>query len=148
VYSHPYSHRFYQPYYAFRPRFSIGFGLWAGYPVAYPYYYYPSYAYPAPYPVPYPVPYPAAPNTYAPGSIAPSATSGLSFEITPYDASIYVDGEYVGTVEQFTPKDQPLAMTPGRHRIEIRASGFQTITFDVDLIAGQVIPYRGDMQPL
>ena len=40
-----------------------------------------------------------------------------------------------------------MALTPGRHHIEIRAAGYQTLTIDSDVLAGQVIPYQGQMQP-
>ena len=78
--------------------------------------------------------------------MAPAATGGLSLEIDPPDAGLFVDGQYIGEVGQFTPNDQPLALTPGRHHIEIRAAGFMSQAFDVDVIAGQVIPYQGRMQ--
>ena len=165
--------RFYRPYYVFRPRVSLGFGFWAGFPISYPYYYgyydsyygpYPYgyvYAYP-PYAYPYPYPYPAAsyppysPNPYPPsasGSVnvqpfqTQANTGGVSFEITPANAQVFVDGSYVGTADQFTPSTQPLGLTPGRHRIEVRAPGYRTMAFDADIIAGQVIPYQGTMQP-
>ena len=73
-------------------------------------------------------------------------SGGLSFEITPTDAEVVVDGRVVGTVSQFTPTSQPLGLAAGRHRIELRANGYQTISFDTDIIAGQVIPYQGTMQ--
>jgi hypothetical protein len=75
-----------------------------------------------------------------------ASTGGLSFEITPGTAEVFLDGSYVGTVGQFTPTTQPLGVTPGRHRIEIRAQGYRTLDFDVDIVAGQVIPYRGVME--
>jgi hypothetical protein len=167
---------FYRPYYAFRPRFSIGFGFFAGYPVAFPYYAYAyPYPYPYPYSYPYPYasapyayppygysgypptsyPYPANDPNYPPQAPAPGSVGvapgqqqfgGVSFEITPADAQIYVDDDYIGIVSDFTPTKQPLTLTPGRHHIEIRASGYQTMTFDADIIAGQVIPYRGTLQ--
>jgi hypothetical protein len=165
--------RFYRPYYAFRPRLSLGFGLWAGFPIAYPYsygyydpYYYP-YSYSNPYPAyPYPAyPYPASPypstgypanpsSTYppAPGSIgvqpgqSQNNMGGVSFEITPSTAEVFIDGSYVGTVGEFTPTTQPLGLTPGRHQMEIRAPGYRTMNFDVDIVAGQVIPYQGTME--
>jgi PEGA domain-containing protein len=166
--------RFYRPYYTFRPRVSLGFGLWVGVPIAYPYYYgyynpyYPAYAYPAPYPA-YGYPYPAAgypsyppsaypPSAYpqsgypaAPGSVGVQGpnqanTGGVSFEITPSNAEVYVDGQYVGQTSQFTATSQPLGLSPGRHHIEIRASGYRTVDFDVDIIAGQVIPYQGVLE--
>jgi len=159
---------YYRPYYAFRPHFSLGFGLWSGYPVgwAYPFYippypYYPNYPY-------YPYPYPYEP--VGPGySVAPpedetpdttpneavgtagvepdqSNLGGMSFEITPSDAQVFVDGNYVGTVGEFTPTTQPLGVPSGRHHVEIRDDGYQTMSFDVDIVAGQVIPYQGQME--
>jgi hypothetical protein len=70
----------------------------------------------------------------------------VSFEITPSTAEVFADGSYVGTVGQFTPTSQPLGLSAGRHRIEIRAPGYRTMDFDVDIVAGQVIPYRGAME--
>jgi hypothetical protein len=143
----------YRPYYTFRPRISIGFGLWVGYPVTYPYYVRP-YPYPSPYPYPYtysaPYPYPLGtpPYPYPPPatSVAPETLGGLSFEIRPPDADVYIDGQYFGTVSQFSPTEAPLWLAPGRHRVEIQAPGYQVIAFDVDIVPGQVIPYQGDLQ--
>ena len=41
---------------------------------------------------------------------------------------------------------QPLVLVAGRHRVELRAPGYQTTAFEVDIIAGQVIPYLGTLQ--
>jgi hypothetical protein len=159
---HGYPTYLYRPY-IFRPHFSIGFGFFAGYAVPYSYSYplYYPYAYPVPYPVPYPSPsypadpgyaadpnYSADPNYQGSVSVAPGPTNsgGVSFEVNPPTAQVFVDGNYVGTVETFDGSKQPLTMAVGRHRIELRAQGFETVTFDVDVIAGQVIPYRGDMR--
>ena len=164
--------RFYRPYYTFRPRLSLGFGLWVGYPI--PYYdpfYYPDYYYygdaypPADYPYPpstayppsaYPAPsypqsaYPPDPQS-EPGSINvqppnQASTGGLSFEITPGDAEVFVDGNRVGTVDQFTPTSQPLGLPAGRHQVNVRAPGYRSVTFDVNIVAGQVIPYQGSLE--
>jgi len=132
---------FYRPYYTFRPRWNVGFGLWVGYPIAYP-----AYAYSYPYPPEAPYPYPnAGPVTVAPGSAA--AAGGLSFEIEPSSAEVYVDGQYVGLSGDFAPTMQPLSLAPGRHHVEIRLAGYQPMSFDTDVMAGQVIPYQGTMQP-
>jgi len=124
---------FYFPrsYFVFRPRVSIGFGFWLGYPVAYPYAYLGSYA----------------PPVY--GRVMPgvSVYGGLSFEISPYDAAVFVDGEYAGTVGQYPPNAPPLTLTPGPHRIEIQAQGFRPMMWDVTIVPGQVIPWQGAMQP-
>jgi hypothetical protein len=71
----------------------------------------------------------------------------LSLEITPDTAGVYVDGAYAGTVADFSPTSNPLTLSPGRHHIEIREPNFQTMAFDTDVTAGQVIPYQGTMQP-
>ena len=57
-----------------------------------------------------------------------------------------VDGTEVGSVANYTDAT-PLTLTLGRHHIELRAAGYQTMAFDAEIVAGQVIPYRGDMQP-
>jgi hypothetical protein len=171
-YSRPPVH-FYHPYYSFRPRFSIGFGLWVGYPVPYAYSYYDPfyYGYNYPYPTtvypsnPYPAsPYPAYPPTTSypqsaqtypqtvpdPNSIGvqqgQANLGGLSFDLTPSDAQVLVDGNFVGTVDQFSPSSQPLGLSAGRHRVEVEAQGYRTLSFDVDIIAGQVLPYQGAME--
>lgn len=144
-YYQPYYRPFSRPYYTFRPRWSIGFGLWSGYPVAYPYNYgsaYP-YNYSSVYPYNYPVGVPGAVNV-APGV---AAAGGLSFSIEPSTAEIYADGEYVGQSIDFSATSQPLTLAPGRHRIEVRAPGFESIVFDADVSAGQVLPYQGTLQP-
>ena len=143
---------FVRPYYRFQPRVSIGFGLWAGYPFAYPHAFYnPAYSYPYPYyPDTYVSPYFGS-STYSDTSGYVDAQpdqanmGGVSFEITPDTAQVLVDGTLVGTVADFTPSTQPLGLTAGRHHVEVSAPGYQTLSFDVDIIAGQVIPYQGSL---
>jgi hypothetical protein len=163
---------FYSPYYMFRPRLNLGLGFWVGYPVAYPYYaaypyaydpYYNPYAYAAPYPgygyaypgyaapTPYSVPYSGESGAAAPGSVAVQpgpATGGLSFEISPASAEVFVDGNDMGVASTFSPTSEPLTLAPGRHHVELHANLYQAIIFDVDVVAGQVIPYQGTMQAL
>ena len=121
----------------------------------------PSYGYPAqPYPANPPgTIYPESGSSYS-AQPAPSvgvqpryesgdqqtAPGGVSFQITPDTAAVFVDGTYVGTAGTFGPRSQPLGLIPGRHHIEIRADGYQTMTFDADVTSGQVIPYQGTLQ--
>jgi hypothetical protein len=88
-------------------------------------------------------PQPGTSLTAEPG--APSG--GVSFEITPSTAEVLIDGKFAGHVSDLGPTRQPLGLTPGRHHIEIRAAGYQTMVVDADVVAGQVIPYQGQMQP-
>ncbi|MEZ5287314.1 MAG: hypothetical protein R2712_21425 [Vicinamibacterales bacterium] len=153
--------RYVSPYYAFRPRLSIGLGLWSGFAVPFPAYGYVSpygygyppaygYGYPGAYPSPYAAPYPSTSYpAQAPGSVAvtPAGYGGVSFQITPADAEVWVDGGYAGRASEFGPYDEPLTLEPGLHRIELRAPGFQLQTFDVTISAGHVIPYQGSLPP-
>lgn len=143
------------------------------YPVPYPVPYpaYPSYPYsaPAPYPYgtypqqPYPQQQPYPPSSYSNPypdqyqqdpqysdrsiNVTPGVTGGLSFNIQPSTAEVIVDGENYGQVGNFAPNaQQPLALAPGRHRVEIRQSGYRNLAFDVDIVAGQVLPYQGTLQ--
>ena len=129
------THSYYRPY-VFRPRVSIGFGVYVGYPVA--------YAYSYPYPVPvygYGAPREVVINPGAP------AYGGVALDITPPDADVWVDGQYAGKVQDFDGTTQPLTLTPGTHRIEVSAPGYEPMTVDVGIQAGQVVPYRGDLRP-
>jgi len=146
---------FLHPYYAFRPHVHVGLGIWAGYPFLYSYpYYYPYYSYTYVYPPLVDEPYGSThePDTaYTPPSstealAAQTNTGGLSFDVTPSTAELIVDGNVLGTVGQFTPATQPLGLRAGRHHIELRAAGYQALSFEVDIVAGQVIPYQGSLE--
>ena len=94
------------------------------------------------YPVYVPVPYGYPAYSVPPGV----AYGGISFGgLTPYDASVFVDGTYVGVASSFDGRRQPLTLAAGRHRIELQAPGYAPIAFDVDVVPGQVIPYQGGM---
>ena len=157
-YPFAYANPFYYPYYpaypyGYYPYGGVTGGVTVG-PNGYPPYgaAYPSAGYPPASNAPSASNYPAEqPQQQGePGSISVQSgqanSGGLSFEITPNTAQLFVDGALVGTVGQFTPTSQPLGLVAGRHKIEVRASGYQTMTFDVDIIAGQVIPYQGSME--
>ena len=140
---------FYRPYYVFRPRFSIGLGIWAGYPITYydPFYYPYDYSYSSPYYSTGPGPIPPQGSVGVQPYPSNSNMGGVSFEINPSTAEIWVDGNYYGTCDQFTPSYQPLGLPAGRHHIELREPGFQVSSFDVDVVPGQVIPFQGQLEP-
>ncbi len=73
---------------------------------------------------------------------------GLRLKVTPETAQVYVDGYFAGTVDQFNSWYQKLDLQPGPHKIELRANGFQTAIFDVEIRAGETITYKGDLAPL
>jgi hypothetical protein len=117
----------YRSYYSFRPRFTFSFGLRLGYPVDFPSWYDPYV--------------PGVYRYYRPGY----AYGGVSFDIQPLDAAIYVDGEYMGTVADFAPWEAPMTLVAGRHHVELTAPGYEPIAFDLTVVPHQVIPYEGTL---
>ena len=95
-----------------------------------------------------PSPYPTGTTGSASVQQAPreQQSGGVSFEITPANAELFVDGARIGAVGQFTPQSQPLGLSVGRHRLEIRAPGYRPLNIDADIVSGQVIPYQATMQ--
>jgi hypothetical protein len=133
---------FSQPYYSFRARLNFGFGLWLGYTVPYPWSWYGNRYRPRIYGNGFY--YPGNSYYAEPGMLT---FGGLSFDIQPADADLYVDGEYVGPVGTFTPYGEPLTLAPGVHAIAIVRDGYRTMEWDVTVEAGQVLPFRGAMEP-
>jgi hypothetical protein len=129
------THTYYRPY-VFRPRFTVGFGIYAGYPVPY------TYSYASPIFV-YGYRAPSAAVMVGPGS---PYYGGIAFEMTPYDADIWVDGTYAGRVEDFDGTTQPLTLSAGMHDIEVQAIGYEPMRINVEIQPGQIIPYRGDLR--
>ncbi len=127
---------YYRPY-VFRPRYSVGFGIFSGYPVPYMY----SYPYPI---VVYGYRAPRERVFITPGS---PYYGGIALEMTPYDADVFVDGEYAGRVEDFDGTTQPLTLSAGQHEIEVQAQGYEPMRVNVEVRPGQVIPFRGDLRP-
>ena len=80
---------------------------------------------------------------YAPAAVA----GGLRIEVTPKDAQVYADGSYAGTVDDFDGHFQHLNLTPGGHRIEIRAQGFAPLTFNTFIQPDHTTDYKGHLTP-
>jgi hypothetical protein len=64
------------------------------------------------------------------GSAAPGL---LNLRVTPGDASVYVDGRFVGSASQ----TGELPLRPGRHRIEIVRPGYRTAERDLAMESGR-----------
>ena len=112
----------------------------------YPYQYYPYLEYPW---------YPDGDWSQTYGLSIPTYTSssesekgGISFAVVPADALVYVDDHYVGLASSFGSDSQPLSLAAGSHRIELLATGFEAVSFEVNVVAGQVIPYRVSLKPM
>jgi hypothetical protein len=136
---------YYRPYY-YAPFFGISahygpfaFGYGFGYPYApYAHYGYPGYGYPG-----YGYPgygYPAYGYPYRP-------YGGVRIDIPQRDGEVYVDGNFAGIVDNYDGNFQQLNLEPGTHTVEVRAPGFSTVNFDVNVEPGRTITYRTALRP-
>jgi len=73
---------------------------------------------------------------------------GLKLKVEPTFAEVYVDGYYMGIVDDFDGTFQRMELEVGPHRIEIRAPGHETLGFDVRIEFGDTVTFRGVLQPL
>ncbi len=141
------------PYYYGYPgfSFSLGFGYPYGYAYPYAYGYYPWYGSPAYGSPAYGSPaYRLSPAYASPGSVAVApgrGYGGVRIVVEQRDAQVFVDGYYVGVVDDFDEGSQQANLEPGPHRIEIRYDGFEPVTFDVNIQPGQTVTYRMRLRP-
>jgi hypothetical protein len=70
----------------------------------------------------------------------------LALETIPDSAEVFVDGYYVGLAEEFGFQGRPLSLTAGPHRVELRAAGYETSSFNVMIDPDNILRYRGDMR--
>ena len=75
-----------------------------------------------------------------------AARGSLKLKVEPKTAEVYIDGYYMGVVDDFDGTFQKMDLEAGPHRVEIRAIGYQTITFDVRIDPNDTVTYRGELQ--
>src|SRR4029453_14688544 len=63
--------------------------------------------------------------------------------VKPREARVLVDGTFAGTVDDFDGKFQKLRLDAGAHKIELQADGFEPLKFDVLIVEGQTVTYKG-----
>ena len=72
-------------------------------------------------------------------------TGAVRLKVKPEDASVYVDGYYVGLVDDFDGAFQRLHLEPGQHHMEVRLPDYDDLSFDVLIQPGQTTTYHGTM---
>jgi hypothetical protein len=89
----------------------------------------------------YPYPALAAPSPFRPDG-------ALHLKVKPRDGQVFVDGYYAGVVDDFDGLFQRLRLSDGPHRIEVRAPGYETLTFNVDIQFDATTTYEGQLERL
>jgi hypothetical protein len=145
-YAHPYyGYRYGYPYYGYPyygSSFAFGIGFGFGWGWGYPYYgygypfYYGAYGYP--YAGPYPYPY----GYYY------DNRGAARLEVRPREAQVFVDGYFVGEVDDFDGWAQRLYIAPGEHQLAIYLKGHRTYRQNVLFRPGSTLRLEHVMQPL
>ena len=86
--------------------------------------------------------YPTSPQS----SYTSNDEGSLKLKIKPRDAEVYVDGYFVGVVDDFDGIFQRLHVESGSHRIEVRARGFEPLAFDVRITPDHTTTYTGELK--
>jgi hypothetical protein len=121
---------YYRPYY-YRPYYwGYGYGGWYS-----PFY----YGFYGQYPYPYPYYY---------GPWAYDNTGSARLQVTPRNTQVYVDGYFVGIVDDFDGNLQRLNVEAGEHELQLYLDGHQTFTQKVLLVRGRTLKIAHTMQPL
>ena len=123
---------YYRPYY-YAPAFAFGgyagwYGGWYGYPYGYPYSY-------AQFPYPY-------------GRYTRDYSSSARLQVEPRHAEVFIDGYFVGTVDDFDGWLQRLHVEPGEHELQIFLRGHRSYRQSVLFRPGATLKIEHVMQPL
>jgi hypothetical protein len=82
---------------------------------------------------------------YVPSSYARNESGSIRLKVKPSNASVYVDGYYVGVVDDFDGTFQRLHLEPGPHRLEIRSADYEPLSLDVWITEDLTITYQKDL---
>lgn len=95
-----------------------------------------------------PVAAPPPPPEPAPKPIEqPPAVGRLVLEVKPDTAQVFAGGYYVGTAEDFSFTRGGGLLEAGVHRIDVSAPGYEPLSVDLRITAGQSVTYRGALKP-
>ena len=83
-------------------------------------------------------------GTYSRGQY--DQVGSLRLKVKPEHGQVYVDGYYVGEVDSFDGVFQKMPIEGGAHRIEIRAEGYEPAQFEVMVIPGETVTYKGELK--
>ena len=74
--------------------------------------------------------------------------SALRFQVTPENAEVFLDGYYVGTVDDFDGMFQRLHLAPGEHDVELYLSGYRSVRQKILVQPGATFRVRYTMEEL
>jgi len=81
----------------------------------------------------------------APPPLTSAPTGGVQLDVLPWRASVFLDGVYVGRVEDFRGYYHHLDASAGPHQIAIVEPGYEPLLLDLVVPAGRTTTYRGTL---
>lgn len=63
--------------------------------------------------------------------------AAIDTDISPEEAEVYVDGEFMGTADDFDGFPEYLYLTPGSHELEFRRDGYEPRSIQISARAGE-----------
>jgi hypothetical protein len=75
----------------------------------------------------------------------PTVTSEIKLSVNPNRAAVFVDGVFVGHVDEFDGAGQAMLIAPGKHKISLSLPGYQTFDTEVNLLANQKFQLKTDL---
>jgi PEGA domain len=70
----------------------------------------------------------------------------LRLKMKPREAQVFVDGYFVGVVDDFDGMWQRLHVEPGPHRVEVRLDNYETLMFEVNIQPDKTVTYTGELR--
>lgn len=70
----------------------------------------------------------------------------LRLEVEPEDASIYLDGKFVGTASEMADLRSGLSVSPGKHKLAIVRPGHKAEELDFEVEAGKVVDLEIELE--
>jgi len=76
----------------------------------------------------------------------PTVTAAVKLSVSPNRAAVFVDGAFVGHVDEFDGPGQAMLIAPGKHKITISLPGYQNFETEVTLVPDQQFQLKTDQQ--
>jgi len=75
----------------------------------------------------------------------PTITAEVKLSVNPDRAAVFVDGTFVGHAGELGGMGRGLLVAPGKRKITISLTGYQTFETEVDLVANQKFQLKTDL---
>jgi len=79
----------------------------------------------------------AAPELLDAPEVEEAQQASVTLMIEPKEAILYLNGKRMGTAGQFLPEQRALRLAPGKHRLEARRAGYETLALELNLESGK-----------